>query len=625
MEWLLYLLKVSACMALFFALYYFFLQKLTFFSLNRIYLLLALVISFFIPALQLEIERQVEAQREVLMLEALPPEVASTTDPFNTQISVAQNPLPISGSGFSEYSWQEIMSAAYWLIAAAMLMVFIYQMVQLLKHITNENRKIGGLKVVYKPNGFTNCSFLNYVFVDRQDLMEEEIAVILQHEAVHASRLHSLDKLFVNICKVFLWFNPLIYLYEQALEQVHEYEADEEVSSIIGNTSYANLLLTIAVRKNNSSLVHNFVKNPMKARIKMLFTNQSKKMKKLMYLTALPLLSILFWSFSVAYVDKPSAKKYAEELIYKRPASKLQDSVKYRQKVKWTPEMEKARLEDDAWLKTEDFKNKVKLGRSMMGKKIEVLVKDEVEEPFGTRMIFKLLVEYQNKNYYLTCDLPAGAEKIKGLVEVGDKLDVLVYGGSYSRKPIVGLVAEKIIKDGHLIYEMKKPKIDPNEKPAPFLFEVNRVRFNDGVITKAGSAVAGKRTIEVSANGFTFLVIINSGQVALSELASFKIGDKVRLRFVHEVKTGSKSYLIKDWVAISKDIRDYGVKNTKMFGRFYEQVPRKDDQVSYSISARDSISVNKDQKTISLYGQARVLHETTDIKADKIVMELKKN
>lgn len=302
MEWLLYLLKVSACMALFYALYYVFLQKLTFFSFNRIYLLSALAISFLIPALQLEIERQVEVQQEVLMPEVLTPEVPSKTNPLSAKISVAQNPLSIADSGFSEYSWQEIMNVAYWLIATAMLMVFVSQMVQLLKHINYENRKIGGLKVVYKPKGFTNCSFLNYVFVDQQNLMEEEIAVILRHEAVHANRLHSLDKLFVGVCKVFLWFNPLIYLYVQALEQVHEYEADEEVSSIIGNTSYANLLLTITVRKNNPSLVHSFVKNPLKERIKMLFTNPSNNMKKIMYLLSLPVCLILFWVFSVQIV-----------------------------------------------------------------------------------------------------------------------------------------------------------------------------------------------------------------------------------------------------------------------------------------------------------------------------------
>ncbi|TKC07550.1 M56 family metallopeptidase [Pedobacter frigoris] len=317
MEWLTYLLKVSACMGLFYALYYLFLQRLTFFSFNRFYLLSTLVVSFLIPALQLEVERQVEVQQEV------PQETPISTVESFTPAGVSNAEAPIvhalpnsvsEDSLFSEYSWQEIMNATYWLIAAVMLVLFVYQMAQLLRHIAKVNKKVGHLKVVYKPTGFTNCSFLNYVFVDQQDLKEEEIAVILQHEAVHANRLHSLDKLFVNVCKVFLWFNPLTYLYAHALEQVHEYEADQEASSIIGNTSYANLLLTIAVRKNNPPFVHSFVKSPLKARIEMLFTNQSKNMKKLAYLLTVPACLALGWLFAVQVVYAEVPKTIAKTI-----------------------------------------------------------------------------------------------------------------------------------------------------------------------------------------------------------------------------------------------------------------------------------------------------------------------
>ena len=495
------------------------------------------------------------------------------------------------------------MNTVYWLISAVMLMVFSCHMGLILRQIANVNKKVGKLKVVYKPKGFTNCSFLNYVFVGEQDLTDDGIGVILQHEAVHANRLHSLDKLFVNICKVILWFNPLIYLYGHALEQVHEYEADQEASSLIGSTSYANFLLSIAVLKNNPSLVHSFVKNPLKARIKMLFTNPSKNMKKLTYLIAFPLLSILLWSFSVAYIDKPLTKKSSEEITDKAQATNLKDSVKYRQKVKRTPEMLKADAADEIWYKTGEFEIKGKFARSMMGKKIEVLVKDEVEVDFGPRMIFKLLVEYDNKDYYLECDLPTGAEKIKGLAKTGDKLEVLVSSVGYSRNPIMSIEAEKIVKDGHLIYEMKRPKAIPNEKPAPFLFEVNKVRFNYGVITKAGSVVAGKRNVEVSANGYKFLLRINSKQVALSELASFKLGDKVSLRFVHEVKTGTLAYTIADWVSISKNVKDYGVKNKQMFYRFYEEVPVDEKVMRTNSSLQQESFVKTTVKKYSDYVQ----------------------
>ena len=57
MEWLIYLSKVSACTAPFYLIYHFFLQKLTFFSVNRVYLLSTLLLRFVIPVLQIQMER----------------------------------------------------------------------------------------------------------------------------------------------------------------------------------------------------------------------------------------------------------------------------------------------------------------------------------------------------------------------------------------------------------------------------------------------------------------------------------------------------------------------------------------------------------------------------------------
>ena len=60
MEWFNYLLKVSACLVLFFAFYLLVLKSLTFFKINRFYLLFTLLLSFVIPTLQFTVEREVE-------------------------------------------------------------------------------------------------------------------------------------------------------------------------------------------------------------------------------------------------------------------------------------------------------------------------------------------------------------------------------------------------------------------------------------------------------------------------------------------------------------------------------------------------------------------------------------
>lgn len=310
MEWLIYLLKVSACLGLFYVFYHFCLQKLTFFSVNRIYLLSTLMISFVIPALQLEVQRS--AGEAAKMKENLAVHTSTFTDLQNPGAEGKLFQPRQADEGLSAIDWPQLFSGTYWLVAVLMLIIFLFQIVQLLRHTRQVNQRIGLLKVVFKPDGFTNCSFLNYVFVNQQELSEEELHVILQHEQVHVSRYHSVDKLLMSACKVLLWFNPLVYLYDKALEQVHEYEADKETSMAVGNVPYAGVLLAVAVKKGAPALAHSFVQNPVKERIKMLFTNQSTNMKKLTYLAVLPIGLALTWTFAVQVVyanDKMNSPK----------------------------------------------------------------------------------------------------------------------------------------------------------------------------------------------------------------------------------------------------------------------------------------------------------------------------
>ncbi|HMI01599.1 MAG TPA: M56 family metallopeptidase [Pedobacter sp.] len=299
MEWLIYLLKVSACLGLFYTFYHFCLQRLTFFSVNRIYLLSTLVISFIIPALQLKLERPASYSSQVKKETTV---YANTFTDLQNPVAANPGPVPKAVEDTVAINWQELLFICYWFVVIIMLAAAAFQILQLLKHTRHVNQKVGRLKVVFKSEGFTNCSFLNYVFVNQQELGEEEMTLILQHEQVHVSRYHSLDKLFMSALKAFLWFNPLIYLYDKALEQVHEYEADKETSVTAGNTPYANVLLAMAVRKNNPYLAHSFVRNPLKGRIKMLFANPSKNRRKLMYLAALPIGLALIWTFAVEVV-----------------------------------------------------------------------------------------------------------------------------------------------------------------------------------------------------------------------------------------------------------------------------------------------------------------------------------
>ncbi len=289
MEWLSYLLKVSACLTLFFAFYLVFLRKLTFFKINRFYLLSALLLSFVIPAINVQIER-------------IAPVVVDHVQPQQIQIGqmVQQNTTQaVVEQGFN---WSFLLAIIYGIAVASLLLLAAWRLFQLLKHTAGHTHRVNGLKLVPKSTGFTNCSFLNYVFIDQQNLSEQELTFLLRHEEVHAKQYHSLDKLVLTIIKAVLWFNPVIYFYDKALEQMHEYEADESTSADMGTQCYANLLLRLATQDHQMPMVHNFVKSPIKERIKMLYQSKSKNMKKMSYVLALPIATILVWGFAVNVV-----------------------------------------------------------------------------------------------------------------------------------------------------------------------------------------------------------------------------------------------------------------------------------------------------------------------------------
>lgn len=315
MELLVYLLKVSVCLAVFFAIYIIALRRLTFFNSNRFYLLFTLLLSFIIPSLQFTIEREARATPMLTTYVEHSDVMDKNIKPFSEKDELAGEQ--------ERYDWQVILPWLYQFIALGMLLFTIWRLWQLLKHTKTQYKQIDGLKLVGKNNGFTNCSFFNYVFIDEKSLSEAELKVLIKHEEVHAKKYHSIDKLLLMLAKIVLWFNPIIYLFDKVLEEVHEYEADKVTSLNFGTKPYAGLLLKLAIDKNAMPFTHNFVKSPIKERIKMLFNSKSENMKKLMYLFALPVSLVLVWCFTIEMVYAISPIERKNEVLIKAKKEQL--------------------------------------------------------------------------------------------------------------------------------------------------------------------------------------------------------------------------------------------------------------------------------------------------------------
>jgi len=512
MEWLAYLLKVTACTALFFGFYLVVLRKLTFFKINRFYLLVTLLLSFIIPALQFEVKREitvVETEAPVNMPEIKP---------------LAQVPVQLIQPIVVKYQqevgpqidWMMVMYYVYGTTASLLLLVCLWRLFNLLKYTNRYTRNGDGLKLIIKTEGFTNCSFFNYIFINDEDLSAADLSVLLKHEQVHARQFHSIDKIILMVFKAVLWFNPVVYLYDKALEQVHEYEADEMTSSDYGNEAYANLLLKLAITQSYTLLTHNFVKSPIKDRIKMLFNAKSKKMKKLMYLFVIPVAIGLIWLFAIQIV-------YAQ--VIKEESKPSQNFYEGRLK-----------------------------GKVLSIKK----------EAIGF-YTFDLLSA--GKIY------PVEASAFKEKIKVGDELVVYISAKGFNMKKMDknGMViaetngpiynATKVTTlTGSLIYKQK------TENHA-FLYEANKAR----------SASSKIEYIEKDVNGKIEKIVLNDGRFTLNlnlkaqniRDNNFKVGDQVTVKFIGEKLVAKNKYTTDKMIVLYSDPKKYTIKNEALFNRFY--------------------------------------------------------
>jgi hypothetical protein len=113
---------------------------------------------------------------------------------------------------------------------------------------------------------------------------------LFSHEISHITQNHSLDIIFIELLKVFFWFNPLIYLFKKTIMLNHEYLADEAVTNSKNNSkSYINILLNIAFRNNNSYLASSFNYSFTKKRLLMITKNNFSKTAIFKKIAVIPL------------------------------------------------------------------------------------------------------------------------------------------------------------------------------------------------------------------------------------------------------------------------------------------------------------------------------------------------
>ncbi|WP_345953159.1 M56 family metallopeptidase [Mucilaginibacter sp. PAMB04168] len=279
-------MEANLYLAVAYGCYWLLFRKQTFYTANRVYLLLSTVICFVMPVVQLgtpgRSHRALQPQQTITIISQSTHLVSKqpTIEPLITRNKAA--------------------TALYTTGAILAFTLFVLKLYSLFKLIFKNTRiKHKGYTLICLNNSPAPFSFLGYLFVECNRQVED---AVLQHELVHIRQKHSWDILFTELVKIISWFNPLVYLLQNSLKALHEFEADSKASGAEQKDEYVNFLIAQAYQTSGVPFANHFSNQQLlKSRIMKLYQKRSGKLARLNYLVAIPLCAGLLCASTLAF------------------------------------------------------------------------------------------------------------------------------------------------------------------------------------------------------------------------------------------------------------------------------------------------------------------------------------
>ena len=294
---LIYMLKTALCLSVFYLFYRLWLGKETFHRFNRMVLIGLILVAFVIPSLKVSQNFHLPQIEQVFERLNIPEEETEqehdlqkmeqvTTTPLHTQLEKERSDFTILTLG----------NLGFLYLGGALLLLlrYIFSIACIYRLIRNSEKKCwkGKIRLVVHQQNVAPFSWRHYIVLSRQDL-EEYGEEIIAHEYAHIMHKHFRDLLLAEICLLFQWFNPAMWLFRKELKTVHEFEADESVLKAgIDAKKYQLLLIQKTVGTRLYSMVNSFDHSSLKKRITMMLKKKSNPWKLSKYLIVFPLAAI---------------------------------------------------------------------------------------------------------------------------------------------------------------------------------------------------------------------------------------------------------------------------------------------------------------------------------------------
>jgi bla regulator protein BlaR1 len=252
--------KIVLCSSIFITVYYLFLEKEKMYRFNRLYLLSSLLLSYVIPFVTITTQRPETEINPQLIIE-----------------ETAQQMVFIDQPVQESFNWMNIVWGIYIVITLFLLLRSLFALLAV-RRIQGEKHIYHHHNVILTKENLSPFSFWNTIYMGGSYMKNDTIDPrIFLHEKTHIEQKHSIDVLFLDILKIFTWFNPVLFLYKKAVITNHEFLADEAVMKSNYNIKeYQSLILEEILSHQNPPLTHSFNFNNTKKRFIMMKTKKTK-------------------------------------------------------------------------------------------------------------------------------------------------------------------------------------------------------------------------------------------------------------------------------------------------------------------------------------------------------------
>lgn len=279
------LLKINLVLLLFAVAYHLVLRRLTFYVINRIFLVFGILFSTAYPLFNL-------------------------TDFFSRHKAVPEF-VPQLNKNVSQFVQQE---SVYWallsvLFYAGVLIMFLRLTIQFISlyrmHKNSDPGQIGNYQIRILKDEVSPFSFWKTIYINPLLHQNHDLENILEHERVHVEEWHTVDIILAELSVVFYWFNPGVWLMKKAVKENIEFITDAKILKRgTDRKSYQYSLLQVGNLQPCTAIVNSFNFSDLKMRIKMMNARRSSPLKLSRYLFVLPALLLITLAFTIKKTEK---------------------------------------------------------------------------------------------------------------------------------------------------------------------------------------------------------------------------------------------------------------------------------------------------------------------------------